>query len=93
MRKSLLLIIVFIICVSVVMATSLYGGKGDTASEEEAAAPGEKTVLRMWSWNNEGDYPKVFELIIARFEEMHPCLLYTSPSPRDRTRSRMPSSA
>ena len=23
----------------------------------------------------------------------HPCLLYTSPSPRDRTRSRMPSSA
>ena len=25
--------------------------------------------------------------------EAHPCLLYTSPSPRDRTRSRMPSSA
>ena len=25
--------------------------------------------------------------------EMYPCLLYTSPSPRDRTRSRMPSSA
>ena len=24
---------------------------------------------------------------------MRPCLLYTSPSPRDRTRSRMPSSA
>ena len=24
---------------------------------------------------------------------MYPCLLYTSPSPRDRTRSRMPSSA
>ena len=24
---------------------------------------------------------------------LHPCLLYTSPSPRDRTRSRMPSSA
>ena len=35
----------------------------------------------------------------ARFRRMqgynvlHPCLLYTSPSPRDRTRSRMPSSA
>ena len=26
-------------------------------------------------------------------EKLHPCLLYTSPSPRDRTRSRMPSSA
>ena len=35
----------------------------------------------------------------ADLEEMHAayvaytCLLYTSPSPRDRTRSRMPSSA
>ena len=35
----------------------------------------------------------------AMFRELHeevgllPCLLYTSPSPRDRTRSRMPSSA
>ena len=29
-----------------------------------------------------------------RFEELYKiCLLYTSPSPRDRTRSRMPSSA
>ena len=27
------------------------------------------------------------------FEAANPCLLYTSPSPRDRTRSRMPSSA
>ena len=25
--------------------------------------------------------------------DYNPCLLYTSPSPRDRTRSRMPSSA
>ena len=28
-----------------------------------------------------------------RFEQAGVCLLYTSPSPRDRTRSRMPSSA
>ena len=27
------------------------------------------------------------------FETLNACLLYTSPSPRDRTRSRMPSSA
>ena len=26
-------------------------------------------------------------------KKLYPCLLYTSPSPRDRTRSRMPSSA
>ena len=37
--------------------------------------------------------------VISRYQRMkgynvlHPCLLYTSPSPRDRTRSRMPSSA
>ena len=31
----------------------------------------------------------------GKFDRSHPstCLLYTSPSPRDRTRSRMPSSA
>ena len=29
----------------------------------------------------------------ARLDEVNICLLYTSPSPRDRTRSRMPSSA
>ena len=28
-----------------------------------------------------------------KYENMEICLLYTSPSPRDRTRSRMPSSA
>ena len=30
---------------------------------------------------------------IAVTDPVYPCLLYTSPSPRDRTRSRMPSSA
>ena len=30
---------------------------------------------------------------IQRYAASHTCLLYTSPSPRDRTRSRMPSSA
>ena len=40
-----------------------------------------------------------FDLVVAT-QDWHPadhqsfaCLLYTSPSPRDRTRSRMPSSA
>ena len=31
--------------------------------------------------------------IIDSIREYQTCLLYTSPSPRDRTRSRMPSSA
>ena len=32
-------------------------------------------------------------LVSALSMQSLPCLLYTSPSPRDRTRSRMPSSA
>ena len=31
--------------------------------------------------------------VATGIKRVHPCLLYTSPSPRDRTRSRMPSSA
>ena len=34
--------------------------------------------------------PEKAQLVMAAFDD---CLLYTSPSPRDRTRSRMPSSA
>ena len=30
---------------------------------------------------------------VVAIHGFYPCLLYTSPSPRDRTRSRMPSSA
>ena len=41
---------------------------------------------------------EVHDLAIANkevdlFDHYYDCLLYTSPSPRDRTRSRMPSSA
>ena len=34
-----------------------------------------------------------FETILGQMIDRYTCLLYTSPSPRDRTRSRMPSSA
>ena len=37
--------------------------------------------------------PALDDLIADQFGTFQPCLLYTSPSPRDRTRSRMPSSA
>ena len=33
------------------------------------------------------------EFGVARFLRIYPCLLYTSPSPRDKRQSRMPSSA
>ena len=36
---------------------------------------------------------KLFTALSLARPQPKPCLLYTSPSPRDRTRSRMPSSA
>ena len=50
--------------------------------------------------SSEGDHPMLYlvgsgQILLALDKEMSAmsCLLYTSPSPRDRTRSRMPSSA
>ena len=45
---------------------------------------------------NLNDVTRAFTPFVAEFERIvkaNNCLLYTSPSPRDRTRSRMPSSA
>ena len=39
------------------------------------------------------DVATLFLQLIGKFDNQNACLLYTSPSPRDRTRSRMPSSA
>ena len=39
-------------------------------------------------WLTEEEFNEIYALC-----QFLPCLLYTSPSPRDRTRSRMPSSA
>ena len=49
-----------------------------------------------WSFHSkkEPDHKgAVHELVDSYLPTDYPCLLYTSPSPRDRTRSRMPSSA
>ena len=39
-----------------------------------------------------GDYA-IIDNFIDKIDELAACLLYTSPSPRDRQKSRMPSSA
>ena len=54
----------------------------------------EEVVLLMhgeptWSYL----YRKIIPTLVAAGKRVIACLLYTSPSPRDRTRSRMPSSA
>ena len=54
---------------------------------------------RIILFNGDGSIriPLLYQHIQAHFNNFHDqygfCLLYTSPSPRDRTRSRMPSSA
>ena len=60
----------------------------------EARAVFDRAVLEAWE-----DYRRLTELlgqdtlrIVSDLRHLS-CLLYTSPSPRDRTRSRMPSSA
>ncbi len=58
MKRRLLLLVTLVLCTVLLASTSAFG------------AP--KTTLRLWSWNNEGDYPKVFAQIIARFEAAHP---------------------
>ena len=45
------------------------------------------------SWSMRQPLGVVAGITPFNFPAMVPCLLYTSPSPRDRTRSRMPSSA
>ena len=45
-----------------------------------------KLVTACWVYQNWHTCPKLLRTYLT-------CLLYTSPSPRDRTRSRMPSSA
>ena len=54
----------------------------DTAAEEPAAEEGK--VFNIYAWNEE---------FKGFFEKYYTCLLYTSPSPRDASLSRMPSSA
>ena len=53
------------------------------------------TFQKVWL-NTESRLATISEMLKMKSEysdERHHCLLYTSPSPRDRTRSRMPSSA
>ena len=53
--------------------------------------PGENIIVDLVTKPH--DFPRVILGVGAKSMADWPCLLYTSPSPRDRTRSRMPSSA
>ena len=49
------------------------------------------TIIQIFGEDKGWDYMKALHLNVNTYTKS--CLLYTSPSPRDRTRSRMPSSA
>ena len=67
-------------------------GKGPIASSTWADA--EKILLEDTNGRISADRPIKFEdYLLAAKGKIYVCLLYTSPSPRDRQKSRMPSSA
>ena len=63
---------------------------GEMPPEEEPRPPA-KELVKVVDWIS-GELRKAEQLARAKGPGLS-CLLYTSPSPRDRTRSRMPSSA
>ena len=46
-----------------------------------------------WKYNEEEIVKELLEYIRGTYNQHYSCLLYTSPSPRDKRQSRMPSSA
>ena len=68
-----------------------FGGEIDTPNLDQLAADG----LRFTEFYNTARcWPTRATMLSGRYSDgLSSCLLYTSPSPRDRTRTRMPSSA
>ena len=63
------------------------GALWTVANDIEPWEPRSSSVPMLWKYDNLRD------LVLKSSELVTPCLLYTSPSPRDRQKSRMPSSA
>ena len=62
---------------------------GGAAEQSGAVAPGDQLV----AIDGDAVFDATFDAAMARLAASNVCLLYTSPSPRDATLSRMPSSA
>ena len=79
---------------NVVISTS--GGKDSTVTMELALMVAEqrgRLPLKMMFLDQEAEYRMTIEYMRKAMADPRVCLLYTSPSPRDGCRSRMPSSA
>ena len=62
-------------------------------SESTAWNPESTTVMETLMWGEHKFRPYAHPYMLMPASLVRPCLLYTSPSPRDRQKSRMPSSA
>ena len=60
---------------------------------EQALSTADPDNAALYKANAEAYLEEIASVALSITERLNTCLLYTSPSPRDRTRSRMPSSA
>ena len=98
-KKPILLIIlgvvgVIVIAVGVAFGTLYFSGYYEKKAEIAAMDKVDELEAAAAKAKDEAPQKTKKEAPEAtKFEKNYICLLYTSPSPRDRTRSRMPSSA
>ena len=66
----------------------------EAIGETRAAVYEGKSLVELYTlrWSDEAS-PQIGDIYVGRIHEVSNCLLYTSPSPRDLSTSRMPSSA
>ena len=82
-----------------ILVAQHFGESADSAAASPILATDNKELMPIMvqTWIDqaqvENDGSIAFRQGIENLERLLACLLYTSPSPRDRTRSRMPSSA
>ena len=75
------------------------GGMMVSLEANDVALPPEKFIAKIWQerrrFVREGriKQPHPWQVALSQGKVSETCLLYTSPSPRDRQKSRMPSSA
>ena len=75
-------------CVRAALASSIRGLSSQGAAQDNGSAVSEKDEAVETSLTRQ-----LSENLKKRYDSFFPCLLYTSPSPRDQRGSRMPSSA
>ena len=88
-----------VVCLELARAGSniaiVWNSKGDVAAslQAEIQAMGRKATTHQCDVTHEGASDVTVKAAAKAHGQLHTCLLYTSPSPRDATLSRMPSSA